>query len=329
MEKILEVQNLEISFQSRRATTRAVRGISFSLYKGETLALVGESGCGKSVTVKALMGLLTKKETRVSENSRILYQGENILDYSEDQWRRYCGQECAMIFQDAMATLNPTITVGKQIAENLRIHRKITKQEAIKVAENALKEVGISESEKRICQYPHEFSGGMRQRSMIAMAMICHPKILIADEPTTALDATIQMQILELMRKLKEENQMSLLLITHDLGVVAGMADRIAVMYAGKIVELGTCRDIYYKGRHPYTKALLNSALRVDLKKGELLEEIKGMPPNLEENWKGCAFASRCKDCKSICREQETPIFKVSTGHQVSCWKMEVEEVKC
>lgn len=329
MEKLLDVHNLEISFRSRRAETKAVRDVSFSLYEGETLALVGESGCGKSVTAKALMGLLTKKEVRVAENSRILYQGENILDYSEEQWRRYCGQECAMIFQDSMAALNPTIWVGKQIAENLRIHQKITMKEAMKAAENALEEVGISNPKRRVRQYPHEFSGGMRQRSMIAMAMVCHPKILIADEPTTALDVTIQTQILELMKELKEKNRMSMLLITHDLGVVAGMADRIAVMYAGKIIELGTCREIYYQGKHPYTKALLNSALRLDLQKGEVAEEIKGMPSNLEEEWKGCAFAPRCRDCRSICREQEPPIYELSGGHQVSCWKMKEEESGC
>lgn len=225
-----------------------------------------------------------------------------------------------MIFQDSMAALNPTVTVGKQIAENLLVHTKISKAEAMQEAVKALKEVGIQAPEQRARQYPHEFSGGMRQRSMIAMAMICHPRILIADEPTTALDVTIQAQILELMDKLKKKNKMSLLLITHDLGIVAGMADRIAVMYGGKIVETGSRRDIYYQMRHPYTKGLLESVPRLDIESGKKMESIKGMPPNLESEPQGCAFAPRCKYCMAICMEEEPPEYEFGNGHKASCW---------
>lgn len=320
MEKLMEINHLEITFVNDEVSTKVVKDISFSLYEGETLAFVGESGCGKSVTAKALMGLLPQKKVRIGEKSEILYRGENILNYREEQWTDYCGKECAMIFQDSMAALNPTMTVGRQIAENLLVHRKISKAEAMKKAVEALEGVGISKPEQRAMQYPHEFSGGMRQRSMIAMAMICHPRILIADEPTTALDVTIQAQILELMGRLKKQNQMSMLLITHDLGVVAGIADRIAVMYAGKIVEIGSCRDIYYRMKHPYTKGLLDSVPRLDVGREKKMKAVGGMPPNMANEQKGCPFAPRCRYCMEICMEEEPPVYDFGEGHQAACW---------
>lgn len=320
MKKLMEIENLEVTFPDHGKELRAVRGISFELYEGEALALVGESGCGKSVTARAMMGLLPGRNRQIGEQSQIRYKGKNILGYTDEEWNRYCGEECAMIFQDAMAALNPTQTVGAQIAENLVVHRSISKSEAMQEAVRMLKEVGISNPGERVKQYPHEFSGGMRQRSMIAMAMICHPKILIADEPTTALDVTIRAQILSLMKRLKEKNKMSLLLITHDLGIVAGMADRTAVMYAGKIVEIGDSRLIYYDTRHPYTYSLLRAVPRLDMEKGKKLMAIEGMPPKLTEPQKGCPFAARCLYCMEVCMEEEPPIYMFGDGHQAACW---------
>lgn len=320
MRKRMEIKNLEITFPDHGKALHAVRGISFDIYEGEAMALVGESGCGKSVTAKAVMGLLPGRTQLIGSESEIKYNGRNILKYTEDEWTRYCGNECAMIFQDAMAALNPTKTIGEQVAENLIVHNKISKKDAMKKAEEMLAKVGISNAQERVRQYPHEFSGGMRQRSMIAMAMICQPKILIADEPTTALDVTIQAQILNLMNRLKIENKMSLLLITHDLGVVAGMADRTAVMYAGKIVEIGGSREVYYDTRHPYTYSLLQAVPRLDMEKGKKLMAIEGMPPKLTKKQSGCAFASRCSYCMNICMKEEPPVYEFGDGHQAACW---------
>ena len=233
---ILEVKNLRVSYHTYAGEVKAVRGVQFSLEKGQALAIVGESGCGKSVTAKSIMGLIKAPQGEIKENSEILYHGENILKYNKKQWQHYKGGECAIIFQDALASLNPTMRVGKQIMENLMGHKNMTKQEAAKEAVEMLRMVGIPEPEKRVRQYPHEFSGGMRQRVMIAMGLICHPKLLIADEPTTALDVTIQAQILELMKKLQKTNQMGIIFITHNLGVVAEICDKVSVMYAGKMV---------------------------------------------------------------------------------------------
>lgn len=320
MDKILEIKNLSIGFKDKKEETPVVKNISFSLFEGEVLAIVGESGCGKSVTAKSLMGLLPDENATIYSESQVIYKGENILQYNEKQWTNYCGKECAMIFQDSMAAMNPTMTVGKQIAENLRIHQKMTKREALKRAALALKEVGINDSDKRVKQYPHEFSGGMRQRSMIAMAIVCNPRILIADEPTTALDVTIQIQILQLMKELKEKNKMSILLITHDLGVVAGMADRIAVMYAGKIVEMGEYEDIYYHSKHPYTRSLLDAVPRLDISEKEKMKSIKGMPPGPEEKIEGCVFAPRCPYCMRICLEEEPILQLHENEHSYACW---------
>lgn len=320
MDKLIEIQNLNVSFQSFGKEIKVVRGVTFDIYKGEALALVGESGCGKSVTAKALMGLISKKNGTIGNESKIIYEGTNIMTYNQNQWSNYCGQECAMIFQDAMVALNPTLKIGTQIAENLLVHKKISRKEAKEKAILALQAVGIPEPEKRAEQYPHEFSGGMRQRSMIAMAMVCTPKLLIADEPTTALDVTIQAQILELMKQFKKETKMSLLLITHDLGVVAGIADRIAIMYAGEIVEIGSVREIYYAPRHPYTYSLLKTVPKLNHQVGKRLITIEGMPPDLTELQEGCAFADRCKYCMHICILEKPSVYHFEKGHSASCW---------
>ena len=243
-EKLIEVENLHVSYHTYAGEVQAVRGIDFSVEKGKTLAIVGESGCGKTVTAKALMGLVQTPGI-VKENSKIFYDGKNMVLQSKKEWENYRGGECAMIFQDALAALNPTMNVGKQIAENLITHKKMKKKEALEAAVELLRKVGIPQPEKRVSQYPHEFSGGMRQRAMIAIALACSPKLLIADEPTTALDVTIQAQILGLLKELQRETQTAIILITHDLGVVADMADDIAVMYSGKIVEYGDRREIF------------------------------------------------------------------------------------
>ena len=258
---ILEVKNLRVSYHTYAGEVKAVRGVQFSLEKGQALAIVGESGCGKSVTAKSIMGLIKAPQGEIKENSEILYHGENILKYNKKQWQHYKGGECAIIFQDALASLNPTMRVGKQIMENLMGHKNMTKQEAAKEAVEMLRMVGIPEPEKRVRQYPHEFSGGMRQRVMIAMALACEPDILIADEPTTALDVTVQKQILEEIYQLSRKENLGVLFITHDLGVVAEIADDVSIMKDGEIVENGTVENIFYHPQHSYTKKLLDAVL--------------------------------------------------------------------
>jgi len=319
MSKLIEVRNLRVSYHTYAGEVRSVRGVDFSVEEGETLAIVGESGCGKTVTAKAVMGLI-QSPGEVKQGSEILYGGKNMALQPEKEWEAYRGGECAMIFQDALAALNPTLTVGKQIAENLMIHKKAKKAEAMKKAEELLGKVGIPEPEKRIRQYPHEFSGGMRQRVMIAIALACSPKLLIADEPTTALDVTIQAQILELLKELQKETKVSIILITHDLGVVADMADHIAVMYFGKIIEYGRGRDIFYHSRHPYTWSLLNAVPRLDGDRKKTLVSIEGAPPDLLLPIEGCPFAERCPYCMNICTRREPPVFGFEEGHRVSCW---------
>ena len=272
---ILEVNNLRVSYHTYAGEVKSVRGVTFSLNKGEALAIVGESGCGKSVTAKSIMGLIKAPQGEIKKDSEILYNGTNILNYDKKQWKNYKGGECAIIFQDALASLNPTMRVGKQIMENLMGHKNMTKKEAQKEAIEMLRLVGIPEPEKRVRQYPHEFSGGMRQRVMIAIAFACDPKILICDEPTTALDVTIQGQILDIIKGLQQKNGTSVIMITHDLGVVANIAQRIAVMYSGVIVESGTCEDIFYRPRHPYTWALIQSVPRLDLKNKQSLPPFR------------------------------------------------------
>lgn len=317
---ILEVKNLRVSYHTYAGEVKAVRGVQFSLEKGQALAIVGESGCGKSVTAKSIMGLIKAPQGEIKENSEILYYGENILKYNKKQWQHYKGGECAIIFQDALASLNPTMRVGKQIMENLMGHKNMTKQEAAKEAVEMLRMVGIPEPEKRVRQYPHEFSGGMRQRVMIAIAFACDPKILICDEPTTALDVTIQGQILDIIKNLQKKNQTSVIMITHDLGVVANIAQKIAVMYSGIIVESGTCEDIFYRPRHPYTWALIRSVPRLDLKNKQELATIPGTPPDLLNPPVGCPFCTRCSYCMPICKEEMPEVTEFGGEHKAACW---------
>lgn len=320
MGKLLEVNNLRVSYHTYAGEVQSVRGVTFDVEEGEALAIVGESGCGKSVTAKSIMGLIKKPAGEIKPESEIKYKGENILDFSKKQWSEYRGGQSAIIFQDALAALNPTMTVGKQIAENLIMHKNMSKAEALKEAVNMLRLVGIPNPEARVKQYPHEFSGGMRQRVMIAIAFACDPKLLIADEPTTALDVTIQAQIMDLIKKLQKELNTSVILITHDLGVVANVAKRIVVMYSGKIVEKGNCEDIFYNPKHPYTLALLNAVPRLDLKNKQELSSIEGTPPDLIAPPKGCPFSTRCKYCMEICCEKAPEYTGFGEGHVAACW---------
>lgn len=320
MGRLLEVKNLNVSYNTYAGEVKSVRGIDFSIDEGEILAIVGESGCGKSVTAKSIMGLIDDSNGVIKKGSKILYKDKNILEFTEKEWNEHRGAECSIIFQDALASLNPTMTIGKQIAENLVIHKGMNKDDAIKESIKMLEKVGISNPERRVKQYPHEFSGGMSQRVMIASALSCEPKLLIADEPTTALDVTIQAQIMKLIRDLQKDNSMSVILITHDLGVVADVATNIIVMYSGKIVERGSSRDIFYNPKHPYTWALLNAVPRLDLKNNKKLATIDGMPPNLINPPKGCPFSTRCEFCMNICIDMIPPEYKIENEHMASCW---------
>lgn len=320
MGKLLEVNNLRVSYHTYAGEVQSVRGVSFDVEEGEALAIVGESGCGKSVTAKSIMGLIKKPAGEIKAGSEILYRGKNVLNFSKKEWSEYRGGESAIIFQDALAALNPTMTVGKQIAENLIMHKNMSKSEALKEAVNMLRLVGIPNPEARVKQYPHEFSGGMRQRVMIAIAFACDPKLLIADEPTTALDVTIQAQIMDLIKKLQKELNTSVILITHDLGVVANVAKRIVVMYSGNIVEKGNCEDIFYNPKHPYTLALLSAVPRLDLKNKQELASIEGTPPDLIAPPKGCPFSTRCQYCMEICCEKAPEHTEFEDGHIAACW---------
>lgn len=320
MKKILEVKDLNISFHTYAGEVKAVRGISFDLDKGETLALVGESGCGKTVTAKSILRLLPEPPAEIKKSSSILFDGEEVLSMNKKRLMSFRGQEVAMIFQDPMTSLNPTMTIGNQIMESLEIHRKMKKTEAENEAIRLLEIVNIPNARERIKSYPHELSGGMRQRVMIAIALSCNPKILIADEPTTALDVTIQAQIIDLLSELKEKFNTSIILVTHDLGVVANFADRIQVMYAGNIVETGTTEEIFYNSQHPYTWALLNSVPRVDSRSKEELYSLGGTPPDLILPLPGCPFASRCEYAMEICKETRPEETSLSDKHKVYCW---------
>jgi dipeptide transport system ATP-binding protein len=317
MEKILEVQDLHVTFKTYGGTVQAVRGVDFHLHKGETLAIVGESGCGKSVTSNAIMRLIPNPPGKITKG-KINFKGEDLTKVSEKKMRSIRGVDISMIFQDPMTALNPTLTIGTQLVEGLRQHRNVTGSEARKKALEMMDLVGISNPEERMKQYPHQFSGGMRQRIVIAMALICEPELLIADEPTTALDVTIQAQILELFEKIQEVTGVSIILITHDLGVVAKIADRIAVMYAGKIIETGTKREIFYQPQHPYTKGLLNSVPRLDTK-GKL-QPIDGTPPDLFSPPKGCPFTPRCPLAMEVCNKVYPDSTKLSDSHALDCW---------
>ena len=321
MEEILKIENLHVSFDSYAGEVHAVRGVSLEVHKGEVLAIVGESGCGKSVTAQTIMKLNPMPPARIKEGS-ITLCGKDIVAASEKEMQGIRGQVVSMIFQDPMTCMNPTMRVGKQLTEPLVKKGKISRKDAEKEAVRLLKMGQIPNAEERSKQYPHEFSGGMRQRAMIAMALACNPQLLIADEPTTALDVTIQAQIMQLMGKIREETKTAIILITHDLGVVANLADQVAVMYAGKVVEKGTVRDIFYKSAHPYTKALLKSLPTIDTKKEEELISIPGTPPDLYAPPQGCGFASRCEHCMKICQVNQPPVFELGEGHTASCWRL-------
>ena len=315
-EKILQAQNLTVSFRTNEGMVRAVRGVDFDLYKGETLAIVGESGSGKSVTARSLMGILAPNA--VVDAGSILYEGVDLLQLKEDQFHKYRGNKLGMIFQDPLSSLNPIMKIGKQLTESMLLNEKISQKDAKDRALKLLAGVGISDPERRFNQYPFELSGGMRQRVVIAIALSANPEILICDEPTTALDVTIQAQILELINAIKEERRLSVIFITHDMGVVANMADRIAVMYAGKIVEYGTADEIFYQPAHPYTWALLASIPDLDTK--EKLESIPGTPPNMLFPPRGDAFAPRNAYAMAIDFEEEPPLFQLSPTHYAATW---------
>ena len=312
MSRLLEVKNLKTSFRTHIGDVQAVRGVSLYLDKGEALGIVGESGCGKSVTMMSLMRLLA--DNAVIESDNIMFDGQDITNPTEKEMQKIRGNEMAMIFQDPMTSLNPLFTVGQQLTEHLIKHKKVSKKEANDLAIKMLDMVGIPSPEKRLKQYPHEFSGGMRQRVMIAMSLICEPKLIIADEPTTALDVTIQAQILDLMKGLKEKVNSSIILITHDLGVVADLCTRINVMYGGLVVEEGSDEDIFYNGKHPYTWGLLNSVPNPKSEIKEKLTPIEGQPPDLLKPPVGCPFAARCKYTMKVCIEKQPPL-SVSYTH--------------
>lgn len=313
---ILSVKNLQISFKTFAGEVQAIRGVSFDLHKGETLAIVGESGSGKTVTTRSIMGLLSKNA--IIKSGEVIFNGENLLQYKERQMRDIRGTQIAMIFQDPMTSLNPTLTIGQQIMEILTKQRGMSKSEAIEETIDLLTLCGIRDPEARLKQYPHQFSGGQRQRIVIAIALAGDPEILIADEPTTALDVTIQAQIIELLEEIQRQKDMSIIFITHDLGVVANVADRVAVMYAGKIVEIGGVDDIYYHPQHPYTWGLL-SAMPTPDQKGKLYA-IPGTPPDLLNPPKGDAFALRNEYALAIDFEEEPPMFQVCETHYAATW---------
>ena len=317
--KLLEVKDLKVSFFTPAGEVKAVDGISYSLGYNEVMGIVGESGSGKSVEAYSIIGLL-QSPGRVTGGS-ILFEGENVLEYDAEKMRQFRGNKASMIFQNPMTCLNPVYTIGDQLMEALTCHDKtISKTQARARAIQMLELVGINNAVKRVDQYPHEFSGGMRQRAMIAMALICEPKLLIADEPTTALDVTIQAQILELMKDLQKKENTSIIFITHNLGVVAEICDRVSVMYAGRIVEQGLVQDIFYRPQHPYTKGLIASTPRLDEEDQERLVPIEGMPIDLLNPPSGCNFGPRCKNCMKICLREKPPYAQVGEGHISACW---------
>jgi oligopeptide transport system ATP-binding protein len=319
MEKILEVKDLSVSFQTYGGEVQAVRNVNFDLYKGETLAIVGESGSGKSVTTQTIMKLIPMPPGKI-KNGQILFEGKDIVPLSDKQMEKVRGKEISMIFQDPMTSLNPTMKIGRQIMEGLIKHQNMSTSSAKERAIEMLRLVGIPMPERRVNQYPHEFSGGMRQRAMIAIALAANPKLLIADEPTTALDVTIQAQILELMKDLQSKMDTSIIFITHDLGVVANVADRVAVMYGGQIVETGTVDEIFYDPRHPYTWGLLASMPSLENDDKSELAAIPGTPPDLTNPPKGDPFAARNPYAMQIDFEEEPPLFQISETHFAKTW---------
>ena len=314
---LLEVENLHVEFHTPDGVAKAINGVNFDLYEGQTLAILGESGSGKSVTAQAIMGILDMPPAVIPQG-QIRYCGQDLLTMPDEQRRRTRGPEISMVFQDALSSLNPVFPVGWQIAEMFRVHRGMNKSDALERAVKLMQRVQIPAAKERVKAYPHQFSGGMRQRIMIAMAIALDPAVLIADEPTTALDVTVQAQIMALLQELQEERQMGLILITHDLGVVADVADKIAVMYAGRIVERADVFDLYRQPGHPYTKGLLESIPRLD-QKGQQLAAIGGLPPNLMRIPPGCAFNPRCKYAQDVCREDRPALLEVAPGRESAC----------
>lgn len=317
-EKLLQVEDMHTSFYTHVGEVKAVRGITFDLDVAEAIGIVGESGCGKSVSMMSMLKLLT--DTGKVKSGKALFNGVDLTKLNDKEMSKIRGNQIGMIFQDPMTSLNPVFTIGSQLREPLMRHKKMNKADANKRAIELLKLVGIPEAEKRLDQYPHEFSGGMRQRVMIAMALTCDPKLLIADEPTTALDVTIQAQILDLMKELKSKINTSIILITHDLGVVADLCNRINVMYGGRIVEQGSKRDIFYRPSHVYTLGLLRSIPNPKLNTRERLKPIDGQPPDLLNPPAGCPFAPRCECSMKICEQQMPPLFELGEGHRAACW---------
>ncbi|NOX61082.1 MAG: ABC transporter ATP-binding protein [Chloroflexi bacterium] len=322
MTTLLEVKGLKTYFFTEEGVVQAVNGISYKLDKGELLAIVGESGCGKSVGVMSLIRLIPQPPGKIVAGE-VLFEGRDLLQMSDDEIRQVRGNRIAMIFQDPMTSLNPVLTIGFQIMEALQLHLGMDKEQARKRAIELLEMVGIPGAEKRLDDYPHQFSGGMRQRVMIAMGLSCNPQLLIADEPTTALDVTIQAQIVDLVKGLREKIGMAIIWITHDLGVVAGIADRVIVMYAGKIVEEAEVHDLYANPHHPYTLGLLKSIPRLDQGHDEKLIPIEGLPPDLVDLPPGCPFAPRCSYRVDRCTEEDPPTDYVTPLHRVACWRWE------
>lgn len=323
-EKLLEIKDEKLSFFTPAGEVKALNGVSFSMNEGEVLGIVGESGSGKSVTAYSIMGLTAYPGKLIG--GTIYFNGHQIEKMSEKEMRKIRGNEVSIIFQDPMTSLNPVYTIGNQITEVIRLHTGKSKKEAYDRAKELLELVGINEPTKRLKQYPHELSGGMRQRVMIAIALACEPKLLIADEPTTALDVTIQAQILELMQELRQKLGMSIIMITHDLGVVASMCERIAVMYAGHIVEYGTADEIFYEPKHEYTKGLIKSIPKLNVQETERLIPIEGQPVDLRNPPAGCPFAPRCANCMKICLREMPPKTELSDTHYSQCWLLQKEE---
>ncbi len=322
MEPLLNVEDLQVSFQTFAGEVAAVRGVSFQVNKGETLVIVGESGGGKSVSMQAIMGILPMPPARI-KGGRITYKGEDILSKSDKEMEKYRGKEFAMIFQDSMTSLNPTMRVGRQMTEGIRKHQKVSAQTAKEIAIDMLRQVGLPNPDKIYKRYPHTLSGGQRQRVMIAIAISSKPSLLFADEPTTALDVTMQAQILDIMNQLKKDTGASILLVTHNLGIVAEMADRIAVIYAGQIVETASARELFFHPKHPYTWGLLGAMPGMETDKSTELYSIKGTPPDMFCPPIGCAFAPRCAYCMEACRKEAPEEYREENGHSTRCWLLD------
>jgi oligopeptide/dipeptide ABC transporter ATP-binding protein len=322
MATLLEVKDLKTYFFTQAGVVKAVDGVSYDLEEGEILGLVGESGCGKSVSALSIMRLIPDPPGKTVDGE-VLFDGQDLLKLPDFQMRRVRGKQIAMVFQEPMTSLNPVLSIERQLTESLELHLGMSRPDARKEAARRLEQVGIPDPERRIKQFPHQFSGGMLQRVMIAMALSCNPKLIIADEPTTALDVTIQAQILELMKNLSRGYGVSLIIITHNLGVVARYADRVNIMYAGKIIERGTARDIYRNPSHPYTLGLLNSVPRLDLPRKEKLDPVEGQPPDLMNLPAGCAFRERCRFAIDRCTEELPLLQSVSDGHFSACFAAE------